>query len=178
MLTLIQGQEDAAVYGIPSEQGNTGEREWNREWQTFLGHKGYNIGAACVDGIFGPSTRAATQAFQRDQGIKVAAGGEVLASTLQAAHNLGFSTAPLKSPLSAAERAIACPSAGKSSSPAKSDAKAPVKSRGMLGEVAGKVMTPRGITIGVSVAALLAGGWMLLRDRGQVAGAANWDGGW
>lgn len=40
-----------------------------RELQTFLASEGYSIGS--LDGIFGPKTKAAVRAFQKDQGIVV-----------------------------------------------------------------------------------------------------------
>jgi len=57
-----------------------------RAWQTFLASQGLSV---TVDGVFGPSTQAATMTFQK--GASLDADGVVGGRTLQAAASLGFS---------------------------------------------------------------------------------------
>lgn len=57
------------------------------QWQQFLASLGYAVGTP--DGIFGPETQAATQAFQTKEGLT--ADGIVGPSTYAAAAALGFS---------------------------------------------------------------------------------------
>lgn len=56
------------------------------EWQQFLSSQGYAVGGA--DGIFGPATNAATQAFQKKGGLTT--DGVVGPDTYAAAAALGF----------------------------------------------------------------------------------------
>lgn len=82
-------QEQSEPLPLPTRtlrQGSSGDDV--RNWQTFLASRGHY--QAEIDGLFGPITRAATIAFQRERGIGV--DGVAGPETYRAAVEAGYSS--------------------------------------------------------------------------------------
>jgi peptidoglycan hydrolase-like protein with peptidoglycan-binding domain len=148
-----QAPVDPPAYGTPEMNDNPGYRPFYEKWQRFLARHGGQLGSGCVDGIWGPDTRGAIQAFQRANGLPVSPEGYALASTLVKANELGIESDAMNQPLTAEERAQACGSTSTYTPPVTAGGGDPPTSRGPLGDAAAKIITLEnvGITLGVMV---------------------------
>ncbi len=109
-----------------------------RDWQGFLASKGYDLGPAGVDGVWGPRTAEATRQFQAvTSGL--APSGEPWPPTLQAARLVGFIETPVGSGVPATQPA------GGNVPPLP----------GPIGKISGDLFTPRGL--GITAGVLLVG---------------------
>ena len=146
-------------------------------WQRFLGNSGYNLGRACVDGDYGPKTRAATKAFQGDSNIEVTADGTANSTTVRAAIKVGFGCGSKNQALSAVEKRTSCSGAHSPGTPSSSGGSSASGgsstnggssegvNEGLLTDVSAKVFTPRNLLIGVGVLAFGAGAFALVRSQ-------------
>ena len=167
------------VYGMPTQ---TGMQEIYKAWQRFLARQGYDLGHWCADGDWGKKTKAATRAFQKDQGLMISPEGYMLQGTEIRANDMGLGTTDMVAPLTTAEKRIACPEqrgwfTKQATEVATSyDAAGAPVTQGALGDIADSLFTPRGIVIGVSSVALLMGVVALLRQgRSPRMGMADYN---
>ena len=148
---------DPPAYGTPEMNANPGYRPFYKKWQRFLARHGGQLGSGCVDGIWGPDTRGAIQAFQRANGLPVSPEGYALASTLVKANELGLESDAMNQPLSTEEQAQACDSPSPEPWRSTDGPAQPPTVRGPLGDAAGKIVTLENAGITLVVVGMLWG---------------------